>query len=159
MTTATIDSVTDGGDAELFVFQLSQRIVYNTKKPVPIKEVIIALQGLEGLLKPVPKVFSTLTGVEIERSEFLIESLETGSLIEDIVVQFFFKDRARLDEFIAKLGDRKGMKAGVLIAVVAGLAGYGLHWAAGQRATPTIQATNAKVTGAAPTGESKSDER
>lgn len=145
MTTAKIDSVTDGGDAELFVFQLSQRIVYNTKKPVPIKEVIIALQGLEGLLKPVPKVFSTLTGVEIERSEFLIESLETGSLIEDIVVQFFFKDRARLDEFIAKLGDRKGMKAGVLIAVVAGLTGYGLHWAAGQRATPTIQATNSVI--------------
>ena len=144
MVAATLDKAGTEGD-EVYVFQTTHRIVYNTRKPVPIKEVIIALQGLEGLLKPVPQVLETLTGVKIERGEYLIQSLETGSLVEDVLIKFFFKDKAKLDEFVEKLGDKKGMKALVLTAVVSGLAGYGLHWAAGQKAAPTIQATNSVI--------------
>ena len=145
MVSTNIKTTQVGDGEEMYVFEATQRIVYNTKKPVPIKEVIIALQGLEGILKPVPQVLKALTGVEIERGEVLIQSLETGSLIEEIVIRFFFKDKAKLEEFIDKLGATKGMKALVLTAIVAGLAGYGLHWAAGQKATPTIQATNSVI--------------
>lgn len=102
-TTYSVDK--EGG---LFVFQATQRITYSTKKPVPIKEVIIALQGLEGVLKPVPLVLRELTGIEIERSEFLIQSLQAGSLIEDVVVKFFFGDKDRLDDFVKRLGGKAG---------------------------------------------------
>lgn len=129
----------------LYVYQVTHRIVYNTKNPVPIKEVIIALQGLEGLLRPVPAILSTLTGVEIAGGEFLIQSLETGSLIEDVIVKFFFKDKEKLDAFVERLGESKIMKGAVIAAVLAALAGYGLHWAAGLKPTPTIQATNSVI--------------
>jgi hypothetical protein len=88
----------------LFVYEASHRITYNTKKAVPISEVIIALQGLQGMLSSVPAVVTGLTGIEIERSAFNLQAIESGSLIEDIFVQFFFKDRAALDAFIAKAG-------------------------------------------------------
>lgn len=139
-TTYSVDK--EGG---LFVFQATQRITYSTKKPVPIKEVIIALQGLEGVLKPVPLVLRELTGIEIERSEFLIQSLQAGSLIEDVVVKFFFGDKDRLDDFVKRLGEKQGMRAVVLSAIVAGVAVYGLHWASGQKAAPMIEATNSVI--------------
>lgn len=139
------DVAAEGGLDGMHVFEEKQRIVYNTKKPVPIKEVIIALQGLEGLLKPVAHVLQELTGVKIDRSEFFIQSLETGSLIEECIVRFFFKDKARLDEFVQKLGEEKGMRAMVLTAAVVGLAGYGLYLATGSKPAPTIQVTNSVI--------------
>lgn len=125
-----------------FLFQTSHRIVYNTEKPVPIKEAIIALQGLEGLLKGVPKLVGALTGVEIERGEYHIQSLESGSLIEDIIVTFFFKDKAGLEAFLIKIGGNKTVKAVVITAALAALAAYGLHLASGTKPTPNITATN-----------------
>jgi hypothetical protein len=125
-----------------FVFQTAHRIVYNTEKPVPIKEMIIALQGLEGLLKSVPKLVEALTGVEIERGEYHIKSLESGSLVEDIIVAFFFKDKATLEAFVAKIGGNKTVKAVVVTAALAALAGYGLHLATSSKPGPNITATN-----------------
>lgn len=126
----------------IFVFRTSHRLVYNTKKPVPIEEVILALRGLNGLLKLVPKVVSGLTGVEIQKSEFHIESLESGSLIEDIAVSFFFKDRASLDAFIAKAGANKAVKATVITIAITALVGYGLHLATASKSAPNIVANN-----------------
>lgn len=145
MTAKDITSAEPEKEGALYVYRATHRIVYNTKKPVPIKEVIIALQGLEGLLRPVPAVLSTLTGVEIDGGEFLIQSLETGSLIEEVVVKFFFKDKSRLDAFVEKLGESKLMKGAVIAATLAALTAYGLHLAAGLKATPTIQATNSVI--------------
>lgn len=145
MTTKDTQPTEPEKEGALYVYQATHRIVYNTKKPVPIKEVIIALQGLEGLLRPVPAVLSTLTGVEIDGGEFLIQSLETGSLIEDVIVKFFFKDKEKLDAFVEKLGESKVMKGAVIATALAALTAYGLHLAAGLKATPTIQATNSVI--------------
>ena len=133
------------GDTPQYVYEAKHRIYYNTKQPVPIKEVIIALQGLDGVLRTVPLVLTALTGIESQGSEFLIESLETGSLIEDVAIKFFFKDRANLDAFVEKMGEKKIVKTAVIAAIIGGVVGYGLHWAAGQKATPTIQATNSVI--------------
>lgn len=126
----------------VFVFRTSHRIVYNTKQPVPIKEVILALQGLDGLLRAVPKLVEGFTGVEIERGEFHIQSLESGSLIEDIAVAFFFKDKAGLDAFVTKMGANKAVKATVITAIIAALVAYGLHLATAKNPAPNITATN-----------------
>lgn len=140
--TSKDDPHREGG---FYVFQTTHRIYYNTKKPVPIKEVIIALQGLEGLLKAAPAALTLLTGVDVAGGEYLIQSLEAGSLTEDIIVRFLFKDRAGLDAFIDKLGGNKAVKTAVIAAVLAGLAGYGLHWATGQKSAPAIHATNSVI--------------
>jgi hypothetical protein len=142
-----ITKTTASRQPELFTLEVTDWVVYNTSKSVPIREAIIALQGLEGLLKPVPAVLSALTGVEIDGAEFVIQSLESGSLIEHIAVKFFFKSQAELDAVLEKLGDKKGMKALVIASVVGGLAGYGLHAAtAGTKTAPAaIQATNSVI--------------
>lgn len=127
---------------EVFVFESTHRVYYNTKNPVPIKDVIIALQGLEGVLKSLPKVMTGLTGVEIDGVEFLVQSIESGSLIEDIAIKFFFKDRAGLDAFVEKMGANKMVKGGVIAAALAGLVGYGLHAAMSGKPSPNITANN-----------------
>lgn len=132
-------------DKKEFVFQASHRVYYDTKKPVPIKEVIIALQGLDGLLRPLPLLMSNLTGIDIDGGEVLIHSIESGSLIEDVIIRFFFKDKASLDAFIDKLSENKKVKAIVITAAVASLAGYGLHMATSNQPTPSITATNSVI--------------
>lgn len=128
--------------SDVYAFEASHRIYYNTKKPVPIKEVILALQGLEGVLKSLPKVMTGLTGVDIEGVEFLVERVEAGSLIEDIIVKFLFKDQAGLDAFIEKMGSNKMVKGGLITAALAGIVGYGLHAAMSGKPAPNITANN-----------------
>lgn len=126
----------------IFVFKTSHRIVYNTTKPVPIRDVIQALQGLDGLLKPVPQLVAQLTGIEILRGEFHIQSLESGSLIEDVVVSFFFKNRENLDAFVAKAGGSKVVKATVITVAIAAVTAYGMHLATSGKTVPNITANN-----------------
>lgn len=132
-------------DKSEYVFKTTHRVYYNTKKPVPIKEVIIALQGLEGLLKPLPLLMSNLTGIDVDGGEFLIQSIESGSLIEDVVIRFFFKDKANLDAFVDKLSENKKVKALVITAAIASLAGYGLRLATSDKPAPSITATNSVI--------------
>lgn len=124
------------------VFETSHRIVYNTRKPVPIKDVVTALQGLSGVLASVPGVVSGLTGVPIDGSEFLIQKLESGSLIEEVVIRFLFKDKAGLDAFIDKIGDNKVIKTAVVSIALTALAAYGLTQATSSKPASAITANN-----------------
>ncbi len=146
MTTAAIDSLQSNEPKE-WVFEASYRVYYNTKNPVPIREIVSSLQGLEGLLQCVPQALSNLTGVQIDGSEFLVQTIESGSLIEDFLLRFFFKDKESFEAFAQKLGENKKMRAAVIAAIVAGAIGYGLHWAAtaSKQPTPSITATNSVI--------------
>ena len=146
MTIATIDSVQSNEPTE-WVFEASYRVYYNTKNPVPIREIVSSLQGLEGLLQCVPQALSNLTGIQIDSSEFLVQTIESGSLIEDFLLRFFFKDKESFEAFAQKLGENKKMRAAVIAAIVAGAIGYGLHWAAtaSKQPTPSITATNSVI--------------
>lgn len=126
----------------LFVYQCTHRIVYNTKKPVPISEVIHALQGLQTLLKTIPKVMTGLTGANIESSEFELKSLESGSLIEDVIVRFFFKDQEQLNKFVDKTRDNGIVKNTIVAVAIAGLVGYGISLATGNKPATNITANN-----------------
>lgn len=133
-------------EGSLYVFEAVHRIYYNTKKPVPIKEIIIALQGLEGVLKSVPEAVALATGIAVVGGEFLIQSIETGSVIEDIVVKLVFGDQAHLDAFITKIRGNKPMHAAFISAVIAGLVVYGVTKAVGDKQPQTsIHATNSVI--------------
>lgn len=128
-----------------FVYQATHRVYYSTEKHIPIKDVIIALQGLEGLLKPLPKLMQGLTGIEVNGCEFLVEKIEAGSLLEDIVIRFFFKDKENLDAFVDKLSENKAVKTTIITVAITGLVGYGLHLAMGDSPAPQINATNSTI--------------
>lgn len=135
-----MDQVVKQGD--FFVFTTTHKIVYNTSKPVPIKEIILALQGLDGVLKTMPKVVAGLTGCEIDGTEFLIQSIESGSLIEDIIINFLFKDRASLDAFVAKMENNKVIKTAVISTALVALTLYGLQLASPGKPSTNITANN-----------------
>ncbi len=130
-----------------WVYEASYQVYYNTKHPAPIKEIISSLQGLETLLQCVPRALTSLTGVEIDGTEFLVQTIEAGSLFERFIVKFFFKDEASFDEFAEKLGENKVVKGAVVGAIVAAALVYGLNWAAtsAKQTTASITATNSVI--------------
>ncbi|MDH0373541.1 hypothetical protein N7340_17475 [Comamonas aquatica] len=134
-------------DPKQWVYEASYQVYYNTKTPVPIKEIVASLQGLDVLLRCVPKALESFTGVEIEGTEFLVQTIEAGSLLEKFIVKFFFKDEKSFEDFAQKLGENKMVKGAAIAAVVAGVLGYGLHWAttAANQSTASITATNSVI--------------
>lgn len=126
------------------VYTAHHTIYYNTKNAVPIADVILALQGLDGLLKNVPRVVEVLTGTQFERTEFFVDRVESGSLYEDIIVKFVFKDQAGLDKFIEKLRENGVVRGTVIAVVLGGLVTYGVMSALGaiKGQAPNVTANN-----------------
>ncbi len=79
-----------------FSLDVSYKVFYSTKDPVPIDEMVSALLAIERILKRAPRVFSAVTGVPIEKTEVYVQEIVSGSLSEDIIVKLFFKDQAGL---------------------------------------------------------------
>ena len=126
---------------EISAVELTHRIFYNTSKPVPLSEMIIALQGLHGVLKAMPAALSGVSGVEVEGCEFSIHSIESGSLVEDVVIKILFKDKARMDAFLERVGENGMVRATVVAALFGGLVLYGMQLATSTPA-PNITANN-----------------
>ena len=97
------------------------------------------------MLATLPKAFSSLTGITIAKSEFFIQSIESGSLLEDICVKFFFGSKEELDAFVEKLGKNKVLKGAVIAGVVAAVVAYGAVQATAPAAAPHITATNSII--------------
>lgn len=130
-----------------FVFETSYKIYYKTENPVPIKQIISSLQGLEGVIKYLPAALTNLTGVEIQDSEFLIQSIEAGSLWEEIFVKLTFGSKDKLDAFLEKTHANKPVRNTIIGVALLGLVGYGMHLAASasKTAAPNITATNSVI--------------
>lgn len=134
-------TTTSGSSENLPTLQITHRILYNTSKPVPLGEMIIALQGLQGVLKAMPAALSGVSGVEVEGCEFLIQSIESGSLVEDVVIKILFKDRGRMNAFLERIGENGMVKGIVVAALVGGLVVYGMQLATNSPA-PNITANH-----------------
>lgn len=132
-------------EPQQYVWEATHRIYYNTEQPVPIKEVIIALQGLEGILRVLPKAVTALTGIDVAETQFLVQSIESGSLQEDFIVKFFFGDKEKFDEFAEKMGKSKVVKTAVISAIIAGIVAYGVIKATSPGTAPNITATNSVI--------------
>ncbi|WP_238866531.1 hypothetical protein [Achromobacter xylosoxidans] len=131
-----------------FVYVAEHELYYSTKTPVPISEVIEGLQGLERLLRSLPRAIEKASGVPILSSEIYVEEIKSGSLIEKVAVKLFFNTEQEFEEFLSKVKtklDGSPMIKGTLItALIAGLVGYGI-WLAAKTApnpTPNITANN-----------------
>jgi hypothetical protein len=77
-----------------------------------------------------------------------VDALQSGSLLEDVIIKVFFRDRASFDAFLekvhTKVGDGVGRNA-LIVAVLGALLGYGAYLAATAMksgGTTTITANN-----------------
>lgn len=131
-----------------FIFETKHEFYYSNKGTIPISDVIDSLVGLEKLVHLSPGVLSALTGIEIDGAEVYIDTIESGSLVEDVIIKLLFKDEAGLHAFLekahVKIGD--GVTRNVLVgSVLAVLVGYGALLAANamkSNSTTTITANN-----------------
>lgn len=127
-----------------FYFDASHRVYYSNKEPVPIADVIESLIGLEKLMRMTPKALSALTGVEIQRVDVFVEQVESGSLLEEIGVRLFFKDKVDLMKFVDKVREKVGDGPGryVLIgAVMVAMVYIGADLIAGSKGGDTTNIT------------------
>lgn len=139
-------------NAETYTLSVSHGFYYSTKEPVPVDAVIEALQGLDGIVPSLPNVIEgILNGVEIAEVRLFIDKIESGSLIEDFIIDFVFKGPEGYERFRRKLrekspfdlGDNDGEKKAMtqlvgyaLVAVVSAGAVYSV-FGTGQ-STPNI---------------------
>lgn len=97
------------------------------------------------MLKLLPKAVTELTGIDIDDTQFLVQSLETGSLVEDVAVRFFFGDKEKFDAFVERMGQNKMVKGAVIAAIIAGLIGFGAAKLTSPSTAPNITATNSVI--------------
>lgn len=106
------------------IFESSYTFYYDTLRPVPIREAIESLQGLERIVAALPRVTKQLVGFGDFKFEVEIEEIYSGSLTEKVLVRYLFKTEENLNRFIDQV--RKIMPPGVLVPVlVAGVLSYG----------------------------------
>ncbi|MFC3340662.1 hypothetical protein [Paracandidimonas soli] len=131
-----------------FVYTAEHEFYYSTKEPVPIADVIEALQGIERMLRSLPRAIERVTEISIADSHIYVERIESGSLKEKILIKLFFKSEEELDSFLDKIRktlDGKPMLKGSLITIlIAGFIGTGLLFAskALQEPAPNITANH-----------------
>ncbi|MGF6711616.1 hypothetical protein QFZ41_002580 [Luteibacter sp. W1I16] len=81
-------------------------IRYTTEHPVPVKDVIASLQGLQRISAHfLPRTLSALTGVEVLSADLFVEGFEQGSFVEDVLVKLVFGSQEKLDAFLKKANE------------------------------------------------------
>ena len=132
---------------ELFFVETTYRIHYQTGTPVPIDDVIESLRSIERLIKRTPKfVEAAYKGVQVVGVDVYVDSLQTGSLIEEFMVRFVFKGKENYDnakEVVAKLVEDNDVIRTVVAVGVGGLITAGAMSALGSKAPSThVEAYN-----------------
>lgn len=133
----------------VYFFTTTHELKWTTKEPVPVAEIANSLLALERIVKLAPKALEGITQVEIAGVEVYVQKIESGSLIDEILVKLLFKDKENMDAFLAKIHEdtkKPGMTRNIVIGtVITAIIGYGAYLAAtaGNKAgTTTITATN-----------------
>lgn len=127
-----------------FIFESTHRFYWSTESPVPVAQVAESLLALERIIRMTPRILERVTQIEIGETQVYVESIESGSLHEEILIRLIFKDKANFEAFIDKIGEivrKPGMTRSVLItAVIAAIIGWGAHLAV-QKDSPANQTT------------------
>lgn len=114
-------------------FASSHRIYYSNETPIPVGDIAKSLLALEKIILSSTKALEGVTSVEIDSVKVYVSKIETGSLIEDVIVKVFFKDSENMNAFLDKIGEKvrePGMPRNLVIgAVIATVIGSGAFFA------------------------------
>jgi len=143
--------------AQTYSIAVDHELYYNNKEPVPIPELIASLQGIESLVKRTPAMLEDmLPGVKIKDVNVYVNELYSGSLREDLIIDFVFGGQEEYDRFreavrkFRKGGfsdmtgdDRKALKP-LMGLLFAGMIGAGVMYITKDSGEPTthIEAYN-----------------
>lgn len=77
---------------EIYFAEIPLTLFFVTEEPIAIKDIATSLLALERLTKRFPQMLEQLTKIDIQGYELRVEKLESGSLVEDLVMKIFFDD-------------------------------------------------------------------
>lgn len=120
------------------------RLYFKTDEPVAIKEVADSLVAMEKLAKRIPIMLSQLSGIEIDTHQLSVERIESGSLLEALVLMVFLStsdQQAALFKFLEQHPMGKPLKYGLagLFALLLISEGYHLVTDFLEEDAPSIQ--------------------
>lgn len=141
-------------------------ITYTTQHPLPVRDVIESLKGLQDLsARFLPRTLSALVNEDVIAGELYVEGFEEGSFITDALTKLFFRSEEDVMNFLGKInageyreawkiaydaspgGDKPMQKIVGVSVVIAALIGAGAWYAAhdDKQAQVSIQANNNTV--------------
>lgn len=121
---------------EYFSIETQYSIHYNTKDPVPIKDIINSLRSFEKIIQRTPAFIEHALGDELKVVDVkvYIDELKSGSLTEDFLIKFIFKGQDNYEKakevFDKMLEDNTMLRTAVAVGVGA-LIAYGAMTAIG----------------------------
>jgi predicted nucleic acid-binding protein len=129
-----------------FFFSFSHKIYYSNRHAVPAEEVAEALLGLSRIVQKAPLVFKGLvSGCNLPKAALYVESIENGSLSEEVIVKFFFGSKRKMDRCLKRWREALGINLetapGVLRTIIIALIFAGAVIAAQRYLSPAEKAT------------------
>lgn len=83
----------------VYVLETSYTINYTTKKPIPIPEIVDALQALERIIKRTPAFIEKYyEGIIITETQVYVETIQAGSLREELLIKYLFRTKDNFEQ-------------------------------------------------------------
>lgn len=112
------------------VIEVPYRIKFTNKNPVPVEKLVESLLAYEKLIKRVsPFIETACEGVSIADIEVFISKIESGSVVEELLVRLVFKDKANYEqakEVAAKMFENNRLFTSVVCVGVAAYIFFGV---------------------------------
>lgn len=112
-----MNSVAAAASPHEFVLTFRHELFYSNSEPVPVSDIIESLRGLERLIKLSPKALTAVTGVGIQRADVFVEQIESGSLLERLLVRLVFGTEEDALKFVDKVKANMGDSPVVNVAI------------------------------------------
>lgn len=84
---------------EEYSVEVPLKLYFATEEPVAIQDITKSLLALEKLSKRFPDMLECLTDISINGYDIRVQRLESGSLLEDLVVKLYFDDPEKMEQF------------------------------------------------------------
>jgi hypothetical protein len=92
------------------ILSTKHTLYYDCAGPVPIGELAASLVAFEKVVKQARPLFEMLYSCQISDVRVYVNEIETGSLLDDFVIKFVFKDQAAYDACVANLRKVTGVQ-------------------------------------------------
>jgi hypothetical protein len=120
---------------------VKHQIKFNTKHAVPVADLIKSLSALDNIINNMPNALAKLMDADVDGIELYFEKLESGSIVEDIIISVFFKNKENYDKAQKWIGENVTGRSILIGAVLGGLVTYGVILATGANKSPNTSIT------------------
>lgn len=131
----------------MYSFETVHHIEYTTREAVPVTEIIKSLQGFDKIVQELPNLANALVlEGAVKKVELYVQEISAGSLDQDFILRFFFKDEQGFNEWITTLREKTGMDnpkvaSAVIGSLIAAALAYGIYLTLSKDASEAATAT------------------